>query len=123
IAASASAQTFPITLQKLSGPDDSVGDMTVGRPPIRPCATPCTDVHYVIRIINCASSDVDGTCTGPNALPVTGGSFVDTPPLSLPLDCSRGVTVTGAGSWDPPTCDTASNTVRLDRVMVAPGGT
>ncbi len=118
----AQAQTLTITFQKVSDTDDSVGDTRTGFPPARQCPLPCQTVHYIIRIINCTSATPAGVCSGPNPRSITGGAFVDTPPWTLPLDCSRGVTMSG-GTSDPATCDPATNTVTVNNITVPPGGT
>lgn len=118
----ASAQTFTVAFQKLSDSDDSVDDFRSGFPATRQCPPPCQTVHYICRIVNCASAQPDGTCVNPNASAVTGGVFTDTPPPSLPLDCSRGVTISGTGTSDPATCDPATNTVDVGNIRIPPGG-
>lgn len=114
--------TFAIAFQKLSDTDDSVDDVRSGIPALRQCPAPCQTVHVIARIINCQSAQADGTCLNPNTRPITGGIFLDTPPITLPLDCARGVTIAGSGTSDPAVCDTASNTVTVGNINVPPGG-
>lgn len=116
------AQTFEVVFQKLSAPDDDVDDVLSGFPPSRDCPVPCQLVHYVHRILDCQATDARGDCMLPNAQPLTGGVFTDPLPSTVAVDCARGVTVTGMGTWDPPACDAGTNTVSIGNIIVAPGG-
>ena len=121
-APAANAQsTFPVVVHVVSATDDSVDDPPTDA--VRRCAPACLTVHYVVRLINCADAEDDGTCNGANAARVTGGDLLARIPVSVPLDCARGVTVSGAGTSDAPTCDPATNRVTLTNVTIDPGGT
>ena len=121
VVAPVTAQTFTIAFQKLSDTDDSVDDFRSGLPAVRQCPDPCQTVHVICRIINCNSAASDGTCINPNSRAITGGVFVDPLPITLPVDCSLGVVIGGAGTSDPAICDAASNSVTVNNIRV-PGG-
>ena len=114
----AEAQQFYPIFQKFSADDDDVDERPGGFPPSHPCPLPCESAHFVLRIINCGDAD----CVTPNAM-LTGGEVVDEVPITFPIDCAAGVMVTGDGTADPPICDAATNTITVQNINVAPGGT